>query len=126
LKDDRFVLLDRISDAELLRLYQASTVAILSVTMAVGNNALLEQMACGLPVVATNVGAVREYLGDEAGLLFPPGDAGALAAGVLRLLEDDSARRRMGTAARVRALEFDHRVAAQKLVQVYKRVKELG
>jgi phosphatidylinositol alpha-mannosyltransferase len=94
--------------------------------MAVANNALLEQMACGLPVVATDVGAVREYLGDEAGLLFPPGDAGALAAGVLRLLEDGPARRRMGIAARARALGFDHRVAAQQMVQVYKRVKELG
>ena len=126
LDDDRVLLLDRIGDAELLQAYQASSVAILSVYDAVANNALLEQMACGLPVVATDVGAVREYIGEEAGLTYPLGDAEALAAALLRLLEDEPARRRMAVAARKRALGFDHRVAAEQLKQVYRQVRALG
>jgi glycosyltransferase involved in cell wall biosynthesis len=126
LDDERIVRLDRISDAELLRAYQASRLAILSLADAVANNALLEHLACGLPVVATDVGAVREYVGDEAGLLFPPGDADALATGILRLLEDEPARMCMAAAARTRALGFDHRVAAEQLTRVYRRVEELG
>jgi glycosyltransferase involved in cell wall biosynthesis len=65
---------------------------------------LLELMAAGLPIVAGRVGQVVEYLDHgAAGLLVPPGDAGALALGALRLLEDAGLRARLGEAARRRA-----------------------
>ncbi len=47
----------------------------------------LEAMSIGVPLVATDHGGVREVLGD-AGLLVPPGDAGAMAAAIDRLLDD--------------------------------------
>ncbi|MGH2866921.1 MAG: glycosyltransferase, partial [Solirubrobacteraceae bacterium] len=55
-------------------------------------NAVLEAMACGLPVVASDVGGTRSLLGSGAGLLVPPRDAPALAR-ALRLMIDDPARR---------------------------------
>lgn len=65
---------------------------------------LVEAMAMGLPVVATDVGGVAEALGpDGTGLLSPAGDHQALAARVLDLLGDEAGRRRLGAGARERA-----------------------
>jgi glycosyltransferase involved in cell wall biosynthesis len=63
--------------------------------------ALLEAMAAGVPVVAADVGAVREaVVSGENGLLVPSEDAAALAAGIRRLLEDEPTRRLLGANAR--------------------------
>src|SRR5690606_6979050 len=51
----------------------------------------LEALACGVPVVASDIGGVREWLRPgETGIPVPPGDAGALAAGLHDLLFDES------------------------------------
>jgi glycosyltransferase involved in cell wall biosynthesis len=65
--------------------------------------ALLESMALGKPIVASSVGGIPEMLGDgESGVLFPSDDAGALAAGLIRLLADPARRARVGAAALAR------------------------
>lgn len=62
---------------------------------------LLEAMATGTPVVAADVGAVGDaVVSGESGLLVPPDDAPALAAGIRRLLDDKQARERLGARAR--------------------------
>lgn len=70
--------------------------------------AILEGMACGLPVVATQVGAVDEQISDGLdGLLVPPGDATALAE-TLWQLHDRGLRQRLGERARRKVLtHFD-------------------
>jgi glycosyltransferase involved in cell wall biosynthesis len=60
----------------------------------------LEAMACGTPVVASDISALREVAGGAA-LLVPPGDDAALAAGIARLVEDRAAH----AAARARGLD---------------------
>jgi glycosyltransferase involved in cell wall biosynthesis len=66
--------------------------------------AVIEAMACGLPVVATNVSGVAEALGDEpAGVIVPREDAAGLAAALERLLADEPLRRELGARARQRA-----------------------
>jgi glycosyltransferase involved in cell wall biosynthesis len=77
---------------------------------------LVEAMAAGRPVVATRVGGIPEVVVDgETGLLVPPGDPGALAAGIQRLLDDPDLARRMGEAGqqRAQALFSAERMAAQ-------------
>ena len=67
--------------------------------------AILEAMACGAPVVASDTGGIPEIVADgETGALFANGDAGALAAAATALLGDPSARARMGQAGRERIL----------------------
>ncbi len=66
------------------------------------SNVLLVSMAAGAPVVATRVGGTPEALQDgETGLLVEPGDSGAIAAAVARLLDDRALATRLGRAARV-------------------------
>jgi glycosyltransferase involved in cell wall biosynthesis len=65
---------------------------------------IVEAMALGLAVVATATEGAREIISpDESGVLVPIGDAEALAAAVLRLLEDEHERERIGRHARERA-----------------------
>jgi len=65
---------------------------------------VLEAMATGRPVVATNVGGVAEAIGD-AGLLVPPRHPAAVAEACVRLLTDPQERAAIGAAARKRVLE---------------------
>jgi glycosyltransferase involved in cell wall biosynthesis len=124
--DPRVEYIDGISDERLVQMYHDSGVAIISVDNATANNGLLEAMACGLPVVATNVGGIREYLGDEAGLLIPKRDPQALANGVLGVLEDRPAAQRMGAAGRARVLNYDYGVVTEQLRDAYSRATALG
>lgn len=69
-------------------------------------NAVLESMALGQPVVATDGGGTRELLIDgETGFLVPPRDATRLAERLRVLLDDAALRDRMGQAGRARVLE---------------------
>lgn len=66
-----------------------------------------EALAAGVPVLATDVGAVNEIVtAGESGVLIPPDDAKELADAMLRLLADDAARREMSRAARRDADRF--------------------
>jgi glycosyltransferase involved in cell wall biosynthesis len=66
-----------------------------------------EAMAHGRPVVASDVGGLRDLVVDgETGLLVPPRDVSALRAALDRLLGDASLRRRLGGAARERVRDY--------------------
>jgi glycosyltransferase involved in cell wall biosynthesis len=70
------------------------------------SNTLLEAMACGLPVLATNVGGNPEIIeNDVNGCLFTPGDAEWLADKLKLLARDPNLIHQLGTAARNRAIE---------------------
>ena len=73
-------------------------------------NVLAEAMAMELPVVSTPISGIPELVDHERnGLLVPPGDAGAVAAAVMRLLRDEDLRERLGRAGRRAVLEaFDN------------------
>jgi colanic acid/amylovoran biosynthesis glycosyltransferase len=69
------------------------------------SNAALEAMACGLPVVTTDCGGMREAIDDGVeGFVVPVRDADGLAGALSRLANDAERRRHMGVAARNRIL----------------------
>lgn len=66
--------------------------------------AILQAMACALPVISTPIGAIREaVVAEETGLLVAPQDATALFGAIRRLRDDPVLRARMGQAGRLRA-----------------------
>jgi sugar transferase (PEP-CTERM/EpsH1 system associated) len=70
------------------------------------SNTLLEAMATGLPVIATNVGGNPEVVVDgDSGLLFQPRDVEALASRLMGLASDENQRRQLSLAARQRIVE---------------------
>jgi len=69
------------------------------------SNAILESMAAGVPVVASDVGGNPELLGDRRGILSPVGDDKRLAESLLRLLRDRDLRRQMAQHCRFFAEE---------------------
>ena len=84
---------------------------------------ILEAMAAGLPVVATDVGGVAEaVVHDETGHLVPAGEPRALAEALERLVADPDLRRRLGESGRARALRlFDVPRYRAAHVDLYRR-----
>ena len=81
-------------------------------------NSLVEAMAAGRPIVATNVGGVSDAVRhDENGLLVPPGDPAAVAAALQSLLSDADRRQRMGAAGMARARAEFHATAVVASVE---------
>ncbi len=85
---------------------------------------LLEAMACGRPVVTTDVPGCREAVHEENnGLLVPVKDVTALAAAIARLLDDPALRQKMGARGRERAVtEFGQERIIAATLAVYREV----
>ena len=97
----KFVFLGYVNQNKLLRYYQDATVCVLPSYYEGLPSVLLEAMACGVPIVATNVGGVSEFVVNEKnGLIIPMKDPKLIADAVSRLVEDDDLRTAIGKAGR--------------------------
>jgi glycosyltransferase involved in cell wall biosynthesis len=84
------------------------------------SNSLMEAMACQCAVVASRVGGNPELVDDDGtGLLFPPGDAGALAACLKRLIEHDATRARLAEAGAIFMRNFSLEAATRRIEEIY-------
>jgi glycosyltransferase involved in cell wall biosynthesis len=79
---------------------------------------VLEAMALGVPVIASDVGGVRGMLG-EAGVCVPPGDVEALAGAWGRILGDAELRNRLGRAGAARAGRFDASLMVRRYAALF-------
>jgi glycosyltransferase involved in cell wall biosynthesis len=85
---------------------------------------LVEAMACAVPVVGSRSGEIPHVIGD-GGLVFPEGDAAALAGCLQALAADPAARARLGAAGRGRVLaHYTMRQIAEQTAAVYERLLE--
>lgn len=105
-------------------LLQAGDVLVSASSSEAFSRAILEAMATGLPVVATETGGAREAIVDgETGCLVPVGDTAALAEKLAMLAADPELRRRWGRRARERAVRrFDIRRNAVQTGEVYEEL----
>ena len=88
---------------------------------------LVEAMAAGTPVVASDLHAFRRVLRDgDAGRLVPVEDGAALAAGLIAVLEDDRLAKRYVAAGADAVRRYDWSVVANQIMQVYETVAGSG
>jgi phosphatidylinositol alpha-mannosyltransferase len=88
---------------------------------------LVEAMAAGTPVVASDLHAFRRVLRDgDAGRLVPVEDSAALAAGLVAVLEDDRLAKRYIAAGADAVRRYDWSVVANQIMRVYETVAAAG
>ena len=85
------------------------------------SNVILESMAAGVPVVATNVGGNPELVSDDRGILVPVRDVDALAVAIAQLLSNAEHRDRLGQNAKQFAVEH---FSAESITREYERLYE--
>ncbi len=83
-------------------------------------------MACGLPVVGTDVSGTNEaVVQDETGLLVPPKDAASLANAIMKLIDEPQLRTRFGENGRQRVQKlFDIKEHVYRVESVYQELLE--
>ena len=88
---------------------------------------LVEAMAAGLPVVASDIDGYRDVVrANVDGILVPPGDPDALADGVARVLDDPSVAGRLRVAGPARAAGYDWAIVGGRLEEIYAEVAGSG
>ena len=119
---DRIQFVNGISTAQMVQYYAEATLAVVpSVYEGFGLPAG-EAMACGVPVVSTDGGALPEVVGD-AGVIVPAKDVDAMVAVIDKLLQDPARRGQLGEAGRRRIDEkFCWQVCAREMTDYYRIV----
>jgi len=115
---DRVHVVRRVTDSEYLGMLRHFDLMILPLEKDTANNAMLEAMACGLPLVTT-AGAPRDYVDAGCGHMLPIGDERGFIEACVDLLGDESARARFSEGARRRAEDFSWPRIAARTVSVY-------
>lgn len=112
-----------LSDDELVTAYRESSCFLTMVENATANNALLEAMACGLPVIAERIGGIPEYVNDRCAALVAPADSDAAARKILELYRSQEMSLAMSKAARERAEALDWVHVAEQTCRVYQAIE---
>jgi len=110
---------------ELISVYHIADVLLHPSTYEGFGRPVLEAMACGLPVVASNAAAIPEVLG-EGQLTFAPDDHEAMADAVVRILQEPVLRATLIERGLRRAKAFSWKMVAQRTRAVYEELLEEG
>ncbi len=107
-----------VSNSDLRVLYNRAAAVLLPSFYEGFGIPILEAMACGTPVITSNLSAMPEAAGD-AGLLVDPRDAGAIATAIRHVLEDAALREKMVAKGLKRARLFSWPANAARTIEVY-------
>lgn len=108
-----------ISDESLRSMYQYSDVLLMGLTDAVANNVILEAAACGLPIISEKVGAVAEYLDENAVFFVEPNDAKQISEKLMGSILDRTHLQKKAEIAFNQVQKFDWNVIADKTKEIY-------
>jgi glycosyltransferase-like protein len=120
------VVLGTVSDGELEGWYRAADAFVFPSVKEGFGLVVLEAMATGLPVVATDIPVFREYLTDEDAVLAPAGSSEALAAAMDLLAGDRELRDRLGRAGPDLAARFSWERSARRHREIYEELLPVG
>lgn len=126
---DRWVIfVGPVHPQEMVTFYHTSDVVVVPSVLEAVSIAGLEAMACGLPVIASNVGGLPEIvLHGKTGFLFKKGDSEEMAQYVCRLLDDKELRNTLGENARKHVEEkFTWESVAKETLNLYKKLLHIS
>jgi glycosyltransferase involved in cell wall biosynthesis len=116
-----------VDDSELPAVYNMADVFIMPTRrLEMFGMAAVEAQACGVPVVASDQGGLRETVPESAGVRFRPGDSADLARTVQDLLYDSEKRRRLGAGALANAAQYDWMRIAERCEELYLRAAHVS
>ncbi len=122
--EDRVCFAGRVDDLDLPKYYSAADVFVLPSNKTKEEAfgiVFLESMACGTPVVGSDIPGVREVIG-EGGLVFKPGDEKDLIRSILCLLENEVEWKSKSENGRDRVLRnYDYNTIVEKVIEVYEK-----
>lgn len=112
---------------DVVKVYQDSSIFVLSSRFEGFGMVLIEAMACGLPVVSFDCPAGPDEIITDGvdGLLVPSGDVHALAKKLMTLMADENQRKRLGQQARLTAQRYDMAALAEQWTALFDRVCEI-
>ena len=112
-----------IGDEALMSLYGNADALFLPVTGATANNAVLEALACGTPVISSLVGGIPDYVDESSGYLLRPGDSESAFQLVKRIAAEPRMVASLRRGARARAEQFSWDRIAARIIAGYNRVR---
>lgn len=123
---DSVKFIDQMPRYKLIEYYQRNTICVVPSLWENHPYAVLEAMACGKPVIASNVSGISEIIKDNInGILVPPGSVSALSRVIKKLLSDEKLLERLGNNAR-KYIEEEYAPIkiAQKNIKIYEELLE--
>ncbi|MDB5147528.1 MAG: hypothetical protein JWQ57_1548 [Mucilaginibacter sp.] len=113
-----------VNEHELLSLYQHADCCLIPLEDCTANNSILEAMACGLPIVSTDLPAIKTYLDNSISILGRKGNADDLCDALLMLYQNRELRESMSLNARKRSIEkFDWNKIATQTLNLFKSMQ---
>ena len=116
---DNVIFTGYLSDDEMPYLYNAASLFVYPSFYEGFGLPVVEAMACGTPVIASNVSSLPEVLGN-AGILIDPNNIEEIALAIQNILEDDKFRHELIEKGLTRAKDFSWDKAAQETIKIYK------
>ena len=98
--ENRVELVGDLTREALAAFYDRADLFVLGTLRETYGMAVAEALAHGLPVISSRTGAIADLVGDEAGILIPPGDAAQLSIAIARVLDDPALHARLAAGAR--------------------------
>ena len=120
--EDKITFRSGISEEEIVKTYHDSDIAVIPSLYEGFGFGAGEAMACGVPLISTDSGGLKQVIGDAA-LKIKPGSVNEIEDGILKLFSEEKIRQDLAQKGRERMEEFfDWKIAALAYIEVFKKI----